>query len=430
MLTASGGTFFLSGCGGRTVAGDERGIVASLSGVPASANKAAAPEPRYVDQLGQSIDSVTDKLKQLLATGEKGETDVSPDEGYRQNSLQWSMIEDQSAYQARIRSSAKGHGRFALFSGSGGGSTSKIEAKNSYSLSVNCIAMRHSKCVLFKGRPKLDAEMAKFIRRNSRDKARLLRELGDSYVHAVIPANSLFVEILFNTSSKSKMKELTASVSGSLGSLGGGSGSYAQLIGNARSHKGFEVRAWGVDGNDVLTKLTAQEIAAALGRFFADDTRPKFANCVYKPVSFLVDDDGPLNFADEADRLARERFATRVTECLEILDNARADAVYVGQNRGEFDPSTVSRASDDLPIIRDASLKVQELGEDTFAMFQRSGKTDASFDRGRIDAVMPKLLGYDQREPAAVQPPRRREPQRDADRGRNDTGIGGLGGIR
>ena len=432
ILASGSATVVLAGCGHSSTPEADASLLPVIGFAEAepSSNKANT-EPRIAVQLGNSVDSVTDDVRGLLASGKSIETDVSPDDEYRQNSLQWKMIEDQSEYHARIRSSAKAKTRLGIFKGKGGGSTSKIEAKSSYSLSINCVALRYAKAITFDGRPAIDKEVAKFLAQNRGKNGKLLTQLGDSYVHAVVPANALFLEVLFQTRSRSKLKELQASVAASFKGLGSGGGNFAQIIGTASSHKELEIRALGVDGSDIITSLKAEEVSAALKRFFADDTRPKFANCVYRPVRTLIDNGAPLTFANETEWRARERFATRVMEALDILDDARVDATYVTRNPDEFDVDTLRRATDDLPVIGAAALKIRELGEDVFDAFASTGVTDSSFDRGRVDALLPALKEYIQKEPTPPPPPPpRRRPQADADRGRNDHGMGGLGGTR
>jgi hypothetical protein len=389
------------------------------SGAAAAAPDPSQPQP-YIDQVGRGCDTVFDELKGPMVTGTVVRSPVSPTEFDVRNGLKYQMIESQSDYYSLTKKSARAKGRFGLFSGGGGGSKVNEKTSNSYTLHICALARRMDQSYqLNKDTIKLTKD-AEAVIRGERDPHRRLRDWGDSFVAGVIPGSELFIDIQFETRSKTAKTNCAASVSASYGKLVSGSGSYSQVISSANSYKKVVVEITGLDATGVPRQYTADEAQRIIEHFLSTpDAQASVWAMNTRPVSDLVLRGRKLDWVDFQEMRRRETFLGQAEASLLYLDNGQTDAEYVRANPGEFDKATQDRAAKDLEEIVRARTAIFGICDDAYADFRNDGQSGPKFDPARITGVLPTLTEYVQVEPSPPPPKPRPKPQpeyRDHDR--------------
>lgn len=395
----------LAGCGEGDQAAEPSVFLPFSSAPVANSNKRllqVQEDDSYIEQLGRSGDSVTGELWGALVTGERVRTRVSPTAEYSYASLNHEVVETQSHYRARIRSSAKAKARYQIFSGSGSISQDREDSKDSYSLRVMALAKRFDHAVVFRdGTARIVNDAEANIRRRRRNPNLLLAQYGNGYVASARPSNELLIDIVFGTSSESKRVDLRGQLSAGISGLGSARGSYSQFLSSATSAKSVSIFIAGLDRTFDWRRLSEGETEDALARFYSDETRPAFANLELRSLRNISFDRQPIDWAKQVDIVRREQFASRATEILEILNDVMTDSKYVIDNPSEFDPGTRSRALDDNSQARAAARRVSDLASATFAEFRDTGVTGSAFGRERLDQTVPEFKTYVQIESTA-----------------------------
>lgn len=231
----------------------------------------------------------------------------------------------------------------------------------------------------------------------------------------------MFIDIKFETSSRSAKSNCKASFSASYGKLASGTGSYSQVISEAKHYKNVTVNIIGVMSGGVPKEFTVNESQQIIERFLANqDKQTNVWEMNLRPVSDLSLRGRKLDWVDFQALRLRSNFLAEAESSMEYLHYGEIDAQYVRDNQNEFDDATIQRASKDLQDIAVARKKIDDIVDDAYADFRNDGKTGAKFQLARFDAVMPKLIDYDQKEPTpppTPQPPRPRpKPERDSSR--------------
>lgn len=375
----------------------------------------------YVDQVGRGCDTIFDNLKGLMVTGTLIRSPVSPTEFDVRNGLKYQQVETQEAYYSLTSKSARAKGRYKAFSASGSGSKVNELTTNSYSLHICALARRVDQSFQLKNDTIRLTKGAEDVIRGERDSDRRLRDWGDSFVAGVIPGSELFIDIKFQTSSRSEKTDCKASIAASFSNLVSGSGSYSQVISSARSYKNVVVEIIGLDATSVPKQFTAEEAQRIIERFLATpDTQSSVWAMNLRPVSDLSLRGRKLDWVDFQAMRRRENFLAKAESCLTYLDRGQIDAEYVRGNRSEFDQATFDRASNDLGGIAAARERILVIGSDAYDTFRNDGKTSPKFDPAMFDAVMPKLAEYVQREPTPQPAPAPRPQPKPAPRDHSD----------
>jgi hypothetical protein len=371
------------------------------------------PDP-YVDQVGRGCDTTFDELRRPMITGTLIRSPIAPTEFDVRNGLKWKMIETQTDYYSLTRKSARAKGRYKLFKARGSGSKASEFTSNSYSLHICALARRVDQSFqLNKDTIRLTKEAEQVIL-GERDPNRRLRDWGDTFVAGVIPGSELFIDIKFETSSRSAKTDCRTSISASYDKMVSGSGSYSQVISKAKFYKTVTVEIVGLDDKGVPKQYTADEAQKMVEHFLATpDKQSSVWEMNLRPVGDLSLRGRRLDWVDFQAIRRRENFLAEAETSMTYLHYGEIDAEYVRDNSSEFDKATFDRASKDLQDIGVARKKLLDIGEDAYAAFRNDGKTGAKFVLARFDGVMPELEEYVQRERTPPPPPKKRpKPER------------------
>jgi len=341
------------------------------------------PAARYIEQLGKGYDSVIGELKALLVDGEQIEPTISPVEDDTANKFKYFMVEDQQSYYSLIQTAANAKAKLGAFSAKGGFSSTNEYASSSYCLHVCALARRYGKAVSFDARKlKLSNVFSNAQRKTGGNKAQMLRAFGDQYVAAVVPGDTLFIDLQFNTSSMQAKQDLKASISANYKTLASGSGSFSKLVQESRSHKAVSLLMVGLDGSMVPQQYTAEEIENAVKTFFnRENPQYRAAFMRYDPVDQIFASNGHPDWVNHEDVERRRTFFDRANEAYEYLEQVHSDANYVAKNPAEFDEGVARRAAKDFMRTRDLMDRISADVRMTNAKFANTGITGPAFNK-------------------------------------------------
>jgi hypothetical protein len=361
-------------------------------------------QDRYIEQLGKGFDSVIGQMKALLVDGEQIEPTISPVQDDTANKFKYFLVEDQQSYYSLIQTAANAKAKFGSLSAKGSFSSSNEYSTSSYCLHVCALARRYGKAVSFDSRKlKLSHVYRNAMKVTGGNKAQMLKTFGDQYVAAVVPGDTLFVDLQFNTTSMKSKNDLKASISANYGALASGSGSISKLVREASGHKAISLLMVGLDGTMVPHEYTAAEIENNVKLFF-ERKDPKYTAAFmrYDPVDQIFADNGHPNWVNNVDVERRRTFFERANDAYEYLEQVHSDANYVAKNPAEFDEGVARQAAKDFTRSGDLMDRISADVRMTNAKFADTGVTDPAFNKDLRTLLKSPFQTYPQKEPPSA----------------------------